>query len=66
MPDVATALAQVKAAQQQHDAFPPSKQRDYLKWMLEAKREDARAKRIAQAVEWLAEGGPRHWKYPSC
>ncbi|MFG6485117.1 YdeI family protein [Roseateles sp. BYS78W] len=64
--DFAAALAQVKAAQQHYDAFPPGKQRDYLEWVLEARREDTRAKRIAQAVEWLAEGKSRNWKYESC
>jgi len=64
--DFAAALANVKAAQQHYNAFPPSKQRDYLEWVLEAKREDTRAKRIAQAVEWLAEGKSRNWKYESC
>lgn len=64
--DFAAALARVPAARQHFDAFAPSKQRDYLEWVLEAKREDTRQRRIAQAVEWLAEGKPRHWKYESC
>ena len=64
--DFAAALAKTRAAQQHYDAFPPGKQRDYLEWVLEAKREDTRAKRIAQAVEWLAEGKSRHWTYESC
>ena len=64
--DFAAALAKVKAAKQHYDAFAPSKQRDYLEWVLEAKREDTRAKRIAQAVEWLAEGKSRNWKYEAC
>lgn len=64
--DFAAALAKVAAAQQHYDAFPPGKQRDYLEWVLEAKREDTRAKRIAQAVEWLAEGKSRNWKYETC
>lgn len=50
--DFAAALAQVKAAQQTYDAFPPGQQRDYLAWVLEARREDTRAKRIAQAAGW--------------
>ena len=62
----AAALAAVPEAQRHYDAFPPSKQRDYLEWVLEAKREDTRARRIEQAVQWLAEGKARHWKYESC
>lgn len=64
--DFAAALAQVKAAQQHYDAFPPGKQRDYLEWVLEARREETRARRVAQAVEWLAEGKSRNWKYENC
>lgn len=64
--DFAAALAKVKAAKQHYEAFAPSKQRDYLEWVLEAKREETRTKRIAQAVEWLAEGKSRNWKYESC
>jgi uncharacterized protein YdeI (YjbR/CyaY-like superfamily) len=31
----------------------------------EAKREETKAARVKQAVEWIAEGKPRHWKYQS-
>jgi uncharacterized protein YdeI (YjbR/CyaY-like superfamily) len=61
--DLQAALAAAPAARKTYDAFAPGKQRDYLEWVLEAKRAETRAKRIAQAVEWLAEGKARHWKY---
>lgn len=64
--DFAAALDATPAARRHYDAFPPGKQRDYLEWVLEAKRADTRARRIAQAVEWLAEGKSRHWKYENC
>lgn len=64
--DFAAALRQTPAARQHFDAFAPSKQRDYLEWVLEAKRADTRQRRIAQALAWLAEGKTRHWKYESC
>ncbi|HEY1132148.1 MAG TPA: YdeI/OmpD-associated family protein [Roseateles sp.] len=64
--DFAAAIGKRPAAQRTYDAFAPSKQRDYVEWVLEAKREETRAKRIAQAVEWLAEGKSRNWKYESC
>lgn len=64
--DFAVALADARAAKRHYDALPPGKQRDYLEWVLEAKREETRARRIAQAVAWLAEGKSRHWKYESC
>ena len=48
------------------DAFAPSHKREYIEWITEAKREETRAKRLAQAVEWMAEGKRRHWKYENC
>ena len=41
----------------------PSQQRDYVDWYNEAKREDTRERRLAQAIAWIAEGKPRNWKY---
>jgi uncharacterized protein YdeI (YjbR/CyaY-like superfamily) len=48
------------------DGFPPSCRREYVEWVTEAKRPETRAKRIAQAVEWMAEGKRRNWKYENC
>lgn len=62
-PDLRAALARSKAARATYDAFPPSHQREYIEWVAEAKREDTRARRVAQAVEWMAKGKPRNWKY---
>ena len=33
---------------------------------VEAKRAETREKRIVQAVEWIAEGKQRNWKYMGC
>jgi len=65
-PDFAAALDANPKAKATLDGFPPSAQRDYLDWIAEAKQDATRAKRIATAVEWLAEGKRRHWKYQSC
>lgn len=43
-----------------------NKQRDYLEWLVEARQESTRAKRLATALEWLAEGKSRNWKYEKC
>lgn len=64
--DLAEALARNAEASATFDSFPPSAQYDYLEWVTEAKRPETRAKRIAQSIEWLAEGKRRHWKYESC
>ena len=54
--DLVAALNKDKAAKATFDAFPPSCRREYIEWIVEAKREETRAKRLAQTVEWLAEG----------
>ena len=64
--DLRAAIDTVPAAKATFDAFPPSCQRDYVEWVTEAKREETRAKRLAQTVEWLAEGKRRNWKYENC
>jgi uncharacterized protein YdeI (YjbR/CyaY-like superfamily) len=45
------------------DAMSPSHRREYLEWILEAKREETRARRVAQTVEWIADGKSRHWQH---
>ena len=64
--DMAVALKRVPKALAHFDAMAPSHRRDYIEWILEAKREDTRTRRIAQAVEWLGEGKRRNWKYENC
>jgi uncharacterized protein YdeI (YjbR/CyaY-like superfamily) len=65
-PDLAEALASNAAARQTFEAFPPGCRREYVDWLTEAKRPETRAKRLAQAVEWMAEGKRRNWKYEQC
>lgn len=62
-PDLAAALKRNAKARKTFDAFPPSQRREYVEWITEAKREATRLKRLEQALEWLAEGKPRNWKY---
>ena len=64
--DFASALAAMQGAQERFDGWAPSHRREYLEWIVEAKRPETRAKRIAQASEWIAEGKKRNWKYENC
>lgn len=57
------ALKKNKKAQAAFDDFSPSHRREYLEWITEAKQEATRERRIAQALEWIAEGKSRNWKY---
>jgi uncharacterized protein YdeI (YjbR/CyaY-like superfamily) len=64
--DLAAALKRNKAARTTFEKFPPSHRREYIEWIVEAKREETRAKRLATTLEWLAEGKTRNWKYENC
>jgi uncharacterized protein YdeI (YjbR/CyaY-like superfamily) len=64
--DLRAALDGNPAAAATFDGFPPSAQRDYVEWITGSKRDETRTKRLAQAVEWLAEGKRRNWKYENC
>jgi uncharacterized protein YdeI (YjbR/CyaY-like superfamily) len=62
-PELTAALAKNRKARANFDAFPPSHKREYNEWIGEAKREETKAARVKQAVEWIAEGKARNWKY---
>lgn len=62
-PDLLAALAKSAKARKVFEAFPPSAKRDYIEWVVTAKRPETRAARVATAIEWMAEGKRRNWKY---
>jgi uncharacterized protein YdeI (YjbR/CyaY-like superfamily) len=64
--DLRAAIDAAPAAKAVWDAFPPSCQREYVEWVTEAKRDETRAKRLSQTIEWLGEGKRRNWKYEKC
>jgi uncharacterized protein YdeI (YjbR/CyaY-like superfamily) len=64
--DLAAALKKNRRASATFTAFSPTNKRDYVEWIVEAKRDETRSKRLAQAIEWMAQGKPRNWKYMAC
>jgi uncharacterized protein YdeI (YjbR/CyaY-like superfamily) len=63
-PDYLTKALKKNAAARKHfELFSPSKKKDYIEWLTEAKTEATREKRLEQALEWIAEGKSRNWKY---
>jgi uncharacterized protein YdeI (YjbR/CyaY-like superfamily) len=60
------ALQRNKRAAVVFASLSPSCKREYVEWIAGAKREETRDKRIATAVEWIAEGKQRNWKYQNC
>lgn len=61
--ELMAALKKNKKAQATWEAFPPGHKREYIQWITEAKTEPTMEKRVAQTIEWLAEGKSRNWKY---
>jgi uncharacterized protein YdeI (YjbR/CyaY-like superfamily) len=64
--DLAAALGKNKKARATFDNFSASHRREYIEWITEAKTEATRQRRIETAVEWMAEGKSRNWKYINC
>jgi uncharacterized protein YdeI (YjbR/CyaY-like superfamily) len=64
MPDYfAAALQTDQKALAVFQNLSPSNKREYLEWIVEAKTEATRQKRIETSLQWLAEGKSRNWKY---
>ncbi len=57
------AMAKNKKALKTFEAFSYSHKKEYVDWITDAKSEATRKSRMKTAVEWLAEGKPRMWKY---
>ena len=64
--DLTEAINGTNGARARFDGFTDAQRRDYIEWILSAKRESTRAKRVAQAAEWIGEGKKRNWKYENC
>jgi uncharacterized protein YdeI (YjbR/CyaY-like superfamily) len=64
VPDyIMAAIRKNKKAQATFESFSPSHKREYVSWIIGAKREETRQRRLAQAVVWMAEGKSQDRKY---
>jgi uncharacterized protein YdeI (YjbR/CyaY-like superfamily) len=57
------ALSRHKRAAAIFEKFPPSHKREYALWIADAKTSETRDRRAATAVDWIAGGKSRNWKY---
>jgi hypothetical protein len=57
------ALRRNKKALATFTNFTYSHKKEYVEWVTKAKSEETRSKRLATAIEWMAKGKPRNWKY---
>jgi uncharacterized protein YdeI (YjbR/CyaY-like superfamily) len=63
-PDYFTgALKKNEKARKTFEDFSPSRRREYIEWVTEAKREETRKQRLDKSIKWLSEGKARNWKY---
>ena len=60
---LAHALKKNKKAQAVFDSFSPSHRREYIERITYAKQATTSERRIAQAIEWIAQGKGMNWKY---
>jgi uncharacterized protein YdeI (YjbR/CyaY-like superfamily) len=65
-PDLAAALKRNRRAATAWAGFSPSARREYIEWIVEAKRPETRGTRLETTIEWVAQGKKRNWKYESC
>ena len=64
--DLRIAIQKNKKALATFEKLSPSHKREYIEWITEAKTEATRNRRLGTAIEWMAEGKPRNWKYMNC
>lgn len=60
------ALRKNRKAAATFEAFSYTNKKEYLDWLIEAKREETRSRRLETTIAWLAEGKVRNWKYLRC
>jgi uncharacterized protein YdeI (YjbR/CyaY-like superfamily) len=60
---MAAALKANAKAEKTFNNLSASQRREYVEWVTEAKRDETRQQRLTTAIEWMAEGKARNWKY---
>ena len=61
--ELIAALKKSSKARTTFEGLSASHRREYIEWIVEAKREETRQRRVNTAVEWMEQGKPRNWKY---
>ena len=61
--DFREALGEVSGALKAFGEMPPSHRREYIEWIVDAKRDATRRRRIEKAVSQVSEGKSLNWKY---
>jgi uncharacterized protein YdeI (YjbR/CyaY-like superfamily) len=61
--DFADLLAANPSARDVYEKFSPSHKREYLEWIIDAKTDATRQKRMETAIVQIVEGKSKNWKY---
>lgn len=64
--DLMASLKKNKKALATFEKLTYSYRKEYVEWITDAKTEATRLKRLKTAIEWMAEGKSRNWKYANC
>lgn len=62
-PDLKRALTRNAKALKTFERFSASHRREYIEWITTAKTEVTRMKRLETAIQYMAQGKVRNWKY---
>ena len=62
-PDYMPGKGIIAGANETFEKFSYSHKKEYVEWIVEAKTDATREKRLAQAMEMMSEGKSRMWKY---
>ncbi len=61
--DISKAIKQNELAFATFQSFPTSHKKEYIVWIDSAKTDATKQKRLAKAIETMAEGKPHNWQY---
>jgi uncharacterized protein YdeI (YjbR/CyaY-like superfamily) len=64
--DITAALKKNQRALAAFEAFSYSHRKEYVEWIVEAKKDETRQRRLMTAIDWMANGKSRNWKYERC
>lgn len=64
--DFQNALNDNPKAQDFFNSFAPSYKKEYIQWIITAKQDTTRLKRLKTSNKWLNEGKKKSWKYEKC
>ena len=65
-PELIAAMQQKKEAAEAFASLTPGCRREYINWIVEAKRPETKQRRIDTTVQLVLEGKSLNWKYESC